>query len=227
MSMFEQIACLPLFQGVSTERISRLVEKIPFHFIKVKSGETIVTAGTRCEHMRFLVSGSIRQVYRFADTKVTVACNLNAPDVIGAEFLFGRNNYYPFDVIADNDAGLLLLTKRNYLAMINSDRIFLFNILNLLSGAAQRMSVVNNVTSVMSPTSKLKAFLSGVVPPGAVNIVVNYVMRDLCGLIGVSRQALMTALETLATDRHLTYDSNSIKWHITECDTVPDGDLEN
>ena len=35
-SMYQQMMQLPLFQGVSTEKITALVEKLPFHFLKFR-----------------------------------------------------------------------------------------------------------------------------------------------------------------------------------------------
>ena len=58
--MFEQLMQLPLFQGVSNERMTSLVEKLPFHFLKFHDGDTIISAGDECTHIRFIVSGSVR-----------------------------------------------------------------------------------------------------------------------------------------------------------------------
>ena len=55
--MYQQLMQLPLFQGVSTDKITSLVEKLPFHFLKFRNGEQIFAAGDQCTHMRFIVSG--------------------------------------------------------------------------------------------------------------------------------------------------------------------------
>ena len=56
-SMYQQLMQLPLFQGVSTEKITALVEKLPFHFLKFRNGDQIFAAGEPCTHIKFIVSG--------------------------------------------------------------------------------------------------------------------------------------------------------------------------
>ena len=135
--MYEQLTRLPLFQGATKEQIVELIEKLPLHFVKLKAGETAVSRGDRCTHVRFIVSGSLDV------TRPTPGGNqrysIAAPAVLGPEYLFGASTVYPFDAIADSDGcGLLLLAKRDFLTMLESNRIFMFNILNMLSTLAQR-----------------------------------------------------------------------------------------
>ncbi len=135
--MYEQLTRLPLFQGATKEQIVELIEKLPLHFVKLKAGETAVSHGDRCSHVRFIVSGSL-DVTRPTPSG-NQRYNIAAPAVLGPEFLFGASNVYPFDAIAGTDGcGLLLLTKRHFLTMLESNRIFMFNILNMLSTLAQR-----------------------------------------------------------------------------------------
>ena len=44
-SIFEILMDLPLFQGVSREKLSELIEKTPFHFLKYADGEQIIASG--------------------------------------------------------------------------------------------------------------------------------------------------------------------------------------
>ena len=56
-SIFEILMDLPLFQGVSREKLSELIEKTPFHFLKYSDGEAIAAAGDSCTRIRFIISG--------------------------------------------------------------------------------------------------------------------------------------------------------------------------
>ena len=44
-SMYDVLLQLPIFQGVSRNKISELIEKMKFHFLKYPDGEKIVTSG--------------------------------------------------------------------------------------------------------------------------------------------------------------------------------------
>ena len=57
-SIFEILMDLPLFQGVSREKLSELIEKTPFHFLKYTDGEQIIIPGDTCSHIKFIISGA-------------------------------------------------------------------------------------------------------------------------------------------------------------------------
>nr|WP_304972367.1 hypothetical protein [uncultured Muribaculum sp.] len=59
-SMYEILMGLPLFKGVSREKISEIVEKAKFHFLKYLEGESLVAAHEACTHIKFIISGSVR-----------------------------------------------------------------------------------------------------------------------------------------------------------------------
>lgn len=64
-SMYDVLLQLPIFQGVSRNKISELIEKMKFHFLKYPDGEKIVTSGEECNHLKFLILGrnSLRSDY--------------------------------------------------------------------------------------------------------------------------------------------------------------------
>ena len=116
-SMYQQLMQLPLFQGVSTERITALVEKLPFHFLKFRNGDTIIAAGDSCTHIKFIVSGRVRVEMPCAHLRVSLLQTLSTPHVLAAEYLFGRATTYPFTAVADGSCGILQLLKSDYIKM--------------------------------------------------------------------------------------------------------------
>ena len=96
-SMYEKLMELPLFQGVSRDKLSELIEKTPFHFVKYTAGEQIVETNEECTHIRFILTGDVRIDLSSANRRVTVSETLVGPNVIGPDYLFGRNTFYPFN----------------------------------------------------------------------------------------------------------------------------------
>ena len=131
-SMYQQLKQLPLFQGMSTEILRALVEKLPFHFLKFRGGEQIFAAGDPCTHIRFIVSGKVRLETACDNLRVSLFQTLSAPHVLAADYLFGRETVYPYSAIADGSCGILQLRKSDYIKMLAFDKVFLFNILNYL-----------------------------------------------------------------------------------------------
>lgn len=210
-SMYQQLMRLPLFQGVSTDKITALVEKLPFHFLKYRSGEQILAAGDSCTHIKFVVSGKVRVAMSCAHLRITIEQTLATPNVLAADSLFGRETVYPFTAVADGPCGILQLLKSDYIKMINSDKVFLFNILNFLSSGSQRG--VSTVLSIKdgSALERLVMLVQSLVVAGASDVVLRYKQRDLCSLLSTQRTTLINMLDKLTDEGIVEYDSNVLR----------------
>ncbi len=218
-SMYQQLMQLPLFQGVSTETITSLVEKLPFHFLKYRNGEQVVAAGDTCTHIKFIVSGKVRVVTPCSSLRVSLEQTLSTPHVLAAEFLFGRDTYYPFTAYADGPCGILQLLKGDYIKMINSDKVFLFNILNYLSSGSQRGMTLALSARDGSPAERLAMLVSILTVAGATDVVLKYKQKDLCSLLGTQRTTLIAMLDKLSDQEILDYDSNEIRF-LDQCQLI-------
>lgn len=199
--MFEQLMQLPLFQGLSSEAISQLVEKYPFHFLKFHAGERIVEAGEDNTHARFVVSGSARLRTEFSHLQVELSHTLEAPHVLGAEWLFGINTAYPYSVTAASPTcGILQITKSDYISMLQADKVLLFNILNHLSLGGQRfMDSLQNIKQC-SVIERLALLVETFTTRRSTDVSLTYRQKDFCVLLGSQRNTLMSALDILVND---------------------------
>jgi CRP-like cAMP-binding protein len=210
-SMYQQLMQLPLFQGISTEKITALVEKLPFHFLKYRNGEPVISAGDSCTHIKFIVSGKVRLVMPFGHLKVSLSQTLSTPHVLAAEYLFGRETVYPYTATAEGPCGILQLRKSDYIKMVTSDKVFLFNILNYLSSGSQR-----NISSVLaikdgSVAERLALQMDSLLVAGSTDVVLQFKQKDLCVMLGTQRTTLIATLDRLAEEGIISYDSNSLK----------------
>ena len=210
-SMYEIIMALPLFQGTSHEKISELIEKTKFHFIKFNANETIVEANDNCEFVRLLISGSIKITYKIRNANITVSSLVSAPNVIGIEYLFGKERNYPFGVVANSDCAVLQLTKSDYMKILHSDdNIFLFNLLNILSHSSQK-SVISQMSVNGSVASRLAIDIMMMTQAKSKHVRFDYKQKDLCSRYGVQRPMLIKSLDNLKNAGMITYDVNSIE----------------
>lgn len=94
-SMYDVLLQLPLFQGVSRMKMSEIIEKTRFHFLKYQDNEIIAHRGEECTHMKFIVSGSARSELKNISGKIRVSETLHAPNILYPNHLFGRNHHLP------------------------------------------------------------------------------------------------------------------------------------
>lgn len=209
--MYEVIMDLPLFQGVSHDKVSELIEKTPFHFLKYKKNECILTAGDPCQHVRFIISGTARLEICSLNKKVALSEILSTPNVMGADYLFGRDTTYPFSAYAGDECGILQIAKRDYIRILQSDKVFLFNLLNNLSRNSQKS--IAGILSLSSGTiaERLAFFVISLTQRGAKDIRINYKQKDICQLFGVQRLSFVNALTALQNEGIIEYSTSEIR----------------
>ncbi len=137
-SMYELLMQLPLFQGISRSRLTELIEKTRFHFLKFNPGECIARRGEQCTHLKFVLSGSIRTELINKSGKIRISEILLSPNVIGASNLFGRTTSYHGDIYAEDPTSVMQIDKQTFLTVMQEEPIFLINSLNMLSRSSQK-----------------------------------------------------------------------------------------
>ena len=209
-SMYEILMSLPLMKGVSHERISQIAEMAKLHFLKYTEGERIVTAGEPCTHIKFIITGSVRATITNRDGRFRVSQTITAPDVLSPDFLFGRHTIYPADVVSRETTGILQIAKTDYITILNTDSVFLFNFLNLLSTNAQK--AVDGMLAVTegSLTERIAFWIISLTQPGSTDIVLSCRQRDLYSLFGVQRSSFTATMESMKADGLIDFNSHEI-----------------
>lgn len=212
-SMFQTLVKIPLFSGVSQERMAEVIEKAKFHFLKYTPGNDIALAGQNITHLNFIIGGSVRLSIHGIDQGFCIESSLTAPDVIAPDFLFGRHTEYPCTAAAIDTVSILSVSKTDYLDMLQRDRIFLLNYLNTLSMNAQK-----SVLGVQSLTSgsfeeRIAFWVVAMTQSRATDVVLRCRQRDLCQIFGVQRSAMIAALDDMHRRGLLRYDSDAVFFH--------------
>lgn len=212
--MYETLLGLPIFAGVSRQKISEIIGKNKFHFLKYAAGETIVTEGDLCTHIKSVIAGKVRVTVESGDNRFKVSQTLAAPDVIAPDFFFGRTTRYPATVQALENTGIMQIDKSDFLNIINSDPIFLFNYLNMLSMNAQL-----SVEGVLALTSgslekRIAYWIIALTQSNGYDITLQCRQRDMYAVFGVPRQSLVAALEAMSEAGIISFTQHEI--HVTD-----------
>lgn len=210
-TMFERLMELPLFKGASRQKLSELVGDTKFHFLKYPQGETVIRAGEPCDHLTFVFSGSVRSTIVNANGRFAVSQTLSAPAVIAPDFLFGKYTDYPCTVEALDTCGILKIAKSDYIHILHSDTVFMFNFLNALSANGQKA-----LEGILSLTTgdideRIAFWIGALTQPGATDISLTCRKRDLCSLFGVQRSAFEAGLMSMADRGLIEYSAMELK----------------
>lgn len=209
-SMLDALSALPLFQGVTRERMAQTVGETRFHFLKYSDGDIIANAGDQCTHVIFILTGQARITIANSDERFRILQTLTAPDVVSPDFLFGPSTIYPGDVVAIGEVSVVRLSKAEYMKVLISDHIFMFNFLNYLSRNAQKC--VDGVLAMTNGSieERIAMWVIALTQPTSSDIKIQCKNRDLYAMLGVQRSSFIAALDRMVAIGAIAYSAADI-----------------
>lgn len=210
-SMFERLSEIPFLRGASKDLMERIVGMAKFHFLKYDAGQTIVTAGEPCSHARFVLDGSVRISIENADGRFRISQTLTAPDVISPDFLFGHTTLYPGTATAIGTVNTVQISKNDLIKILQSDSIFLYNVLNYLSMNSQKC--IDGILSLSTGSieERIATWVVAMTQPTSSDITLSCRQRDLYSVFGVQRSSFFTTLDRLRDRGIITYSTGEIR----------------
>lgn len=209
-TMYETLMSLPLFAGASHQKLSDIIGKYKFHFLKYTSGERIITEGDPCTHLKSIINGKVELSLANEAKRFRISQTLEAPDVICPDFFFGRTTHYPINATAKTDVGIVQIDKNDYLSIISSDTIFLYNYLNLLSMNAQLATKGVIALTGGSLEKRICYWIIALTQTNGKDITLECRHKDMYTVFGVPKQSLISALDNLSRRGAIEYNSVEI-----------------
>lgn len=209
-STYQTLMQLPLFQGVSRIKLSKLIEKTRFHFLKFNEGELAISCSEPCTHFKFLLSGSLQCISSTYDGKIKLSQVIHAPNVIAPEHVFGRTTHYPANYYANETTGLMQIDKATFITFMQDEPIFLINLLNILSRRTQKTKEALLSITSGDMKERLAFWILCLTQRKATDIRIIAKQRDLYGYFGVQRAVLLNALAELKQEKIIDYTVNDV-----------------
>ncbi|MBI9069060.1 MAG: Crp/Fnr family transcriptional regulator [Salinivirgaceae bacterium] len=195
--MFLKLSNSPVFKGLLPDQIESIVKSIN-HKIKNYSSEQIIASRQdECKNLLIIIKGNVRGEMLDYSGKVLKVEDIYAPRPIAAAFLFGQNNRFPVDVIANTNTEILIIPKDSVLKMFQQNDKILQNYLNSISNRAQFLSQRIWFLSFKTIKGKLAQYLLNLAQPDKVKITMPLTQKELAEFFGVTRPSLARALGEL------------------------------
>lgn len=131
--------CL-IFKELTLEEIKEILREIKYDRKKYKNGGNIAFRGDKVEGLNILLKGSVITEMLTKDGNVKKIEDLVEADILASAFIFGDNNTYPVDLIANGDVEILYINKNNFLKLLSLKDKILENFLNEISNKMQLLS---------------------------------------------------------------------------------------
>lgn len=185
---------LPLFKGAGKELIHSVAEKTPLLFSKYTSGQSLVRAGHACSSVKCLLTGKVRISRTIMNGSLTVSYTIGPDIVLGVEHLFGLDTDYSFTAKALSDCGVMEISKKHYIDLLQSDRLLLLNYLNYLSLRAQKGIDILSNSDLQMPHSMFNSLICQLKEKHCSDIEIKANGISLLDAVGISEADLKRIL---------------------------------
>lgn len=208
--MYDTLLELPLFQGLTKENITSIIEKVKMGFHKYEAKQNIASQDDRCNSLIFILDGKVAVTTNDAIHNFKIVEEAEAPYIIEPQSLFGMRTKFHASYTATGDVETLNIDKSYILTNLCKYEIFNLNYLNILSNRAQTANSKLWNSHIGSTREKLMNFfaLRCVIPYGKKTLFIT--MEDLASLIDDTRINVSRALNEFQEKGILTLGRKKI-----------------
>lgn len=191
---FAQLAGTNIFRGLSMEDITELFDGKPFRIKEYSRDEYIAFSHDVCHDMLFVVKGSVRgEMTDFSGKKLKIE-DIPAPRPLAAAFIFGKENRYPVDIIANEQSTILTIPRDVLIYILQHSQVVLQNYLNAISSRTQFLSNKIRFLSFKTIREKIANYVLNQAQRDSKTLVLNQTQSELADFFGVTRPSLARTL---------------------------------
>ena len=186
----------------------RTIHSIPKNF---DVGEMIALSGEPCNYLICLLKGSVKAEMVDYSGKVIKIEDIKAPDSLASAFLFGKNNHFPVNIMANEKTLLLYIPRYEFLKLMQGNLKLLQNFLGSVSTRAQFLSDKIKFLSFKTIRGKLAQYILKLAGKEKENVTLPMPQHALAELFGVTRPAFARALGELQEEEILQVSRREIR----------------
>lgn len=211
-TMYDLLMQLPVFQGISTEQMTHILEVIPFDFKTYKAGEVISQGGDMCQGATFLLSGRVQLETPVFNHRVKITQKFDAPYTFSLHHLFGAEMQVRSTMSACADkTGVMILKKKDFLRILRENEIALINTLNMLCTRAQKQHKAIDFSGETDPVLKLASWMLAFTERSAKEVVIEAKETDWCDMMQLDKPAFWRCVASMEGQHILESENGRLK----------------
>ncbi|HUS86817.1 MAG TPA: Crp/Fnr family transcriptional regulator [Bacteroidales bacterium] len=199
--MYDILKECNLFDGLKESEIEELFVKINWQQKKYRNNNIIALSGDRVTGLKVVLEGSVKgEMIDFTGKKIKIE-DIESPRSLAPAFLFGDQDKYPVNIVANNDVKILSIPKEEFLKMLSASEKVLNNYLSIISNRAQFLSGKLKFLSFQTIKGKIAHYLLALsIRSGEDAIILDKTQSELSELFGITRPSLARAIKEMDKD---------------------------
>ena len=190
-----------VFNSMDEKTIKNILEKTKYEIKKYSPNESIAFRGDEVKGLYIILKGTLITEMLTEEGNVIKIEELVPSDVIASAFIFGKNNSFPVDLTAKDEAEILYVERKEFLKLLFSQEKILENFLNEISNKTQLLT--NKIWNSFNNKTIKKKFCDYVKKNQKNNLFSIQNLGALAEFFGVERPSLSRVLSDLVKDEKL------------------------
>lgn len=211
MNWIESASQCPILKGVPTDTLLELFEKLQFQVKSYNKDEILAIQGEEVNRLMILLAGSARGEMTDFSGHIIKIEDVPAPKPLAGAFLFGNENKFPVDVVANEPVKVLVIYRGEFLKLLRMNETIQMNYLNLVGSKAQFLSKKIKFLSFKTIKGKIAHYLIGLKQDQNATIRIPSSQQELADLFGVARPSVARALGELENEGLIAAQNRSVK----------------
>jgi CRP-like cAMP-binding protein len=192
--LLSELCKTQLFQGMGVKELKVLIENRPYRLKEFERDTYVAHSQDVCHDLFIVVSGSVRgEMTDFSGKKLKIE-DIIAPRPLAAAFVFGRENRFPVDIIANEPARVMIIPRDVLIFLLQNSEVILKNYLNTISSRAQFLSGKIRFLSFKTIREKIANYILMHSANDDQTFTLDQSQTELADFFGVTRPSLARTL---------------------------------
>ncbi len=186
-----------LFHGLDESSLEVLFKNKLYRIKHYEKGGYIAHSHDECNQLMIVMKGMVRGEMTDFSGKTIIIEEIKAPRPLAAGFIFGSNNRYPVDIIANEPSIILVIPKETLISMMQQNSLVLKNYLDTISSRTQFLSNRIRFLSFRTIREKIAQYILTLSGQGKNTIMMTQSQTNLADFFGVTRPSLARAFHEM------------------------------
>ncbi|MCK5821973.1 MAG: Crp/Fnr family transcriptional regulator [Bacteroidales bacterium] len=204
------VAC-PVLKGVDPQRLREVFTDVHFQVKKYQQEDVIAQQGDEVNCLMILLKGSVRGEMTDYSGRMIKIEDIQAPKPIAGAFLFGRQNVYPVDIIANESSVILKIFRDQFLKLLQLCPTVQLNYLNLISTKAQFLSNKIKFLSFKTLKGKIAHYILQLEIDEDGYMLLPQTQQAMADLFGAARPSVARAFGQMEAEGVLELSNRRVK----------------
>lgn len=210
---FDLLHTVELFQGITTEELPAMLSCLGAQTSAYQKGQTLLSAGSRPEHIGIVLSGQLQVIKDDAEGNHTLLAALAPADIFAEALCCAGVEESPIAVVAGLDSTVLLLKFPHMLRTCSSSCVFHQKLIeNMLGIIAQKNIYLQNrieLIRIKSIRAKVLSYLEPFASAHGSSFSIPLSRGEMADYLCVDRSALSHELIRMKRDGLIDYHKNT------------------